>query len=116
MLFRNISFMKINRSRRYDYTPRYYDEKKEKLKARIRRYESENQNENENENENRDIRLIELRERISDNWVRGEEYKKSIFTSNIRLVIILAVILALIFFVFNGLDIGGAYLDKLQSK
>ncbi len=112
MLFRNISFMKINRNRRYDYTPRYYDERKEKLKARIEKYQRESDEGDRTSEE----RLTDLRERISDNWVRGDEYKKSIFTSNIRLVIILAVILALIFFVFNGLEIGGTYLDQLKSK
>jgi len=112
MLFKNISFMKINRNRRYDYTPRYYDERKEKLKARIAKYERES-----NEGDlNKEERLSDLRERLSDNWVRGDEYKKSIFTSNIRLVIILAVILALIFFIFNGLEIGGSYLEQLKSK
>lgn len=112
MLFKNFSFMKVNRNRRYDYTPRYYDERKEKLRARIEKY----QNEENKEATDTEVRLAELRDRISDNWVRGDEYKQNIFKSNIRLVIILAVILALVYFIFSGLEIGGTYIEQLKEK
>mgnify|MGYP007011822719 CR=1 FL=1 len=102
--------MKINGHRRYDYAPRHYDERKERLKARIEQFQKEN------EASTHDERLITLRDKISDNWIRGEEYKKSIVQSNLRIVIILAVILALVFFVFNGLEIGGTYIEQLKSK
>lgn len=104
--------MKVNGHRRYDYAPRYYDERKEKLRARIEKYEKESSD----TAANREVRLSELRDRISDNWVRGTDYKQNIKNSNIRLVIILAIILGLIYLVFNGLDIGGNYIEQLKSE
>lgn len=114
MGIRNFSFMKINRNRQYGYEPRYYNEQKERLKARIEKYQRENENDSNTLDEK--IRLEQLRDEISQNWVRGDEYKKSIFQSNIRLIIILAIILGLVYFIFSGLEIGGTYIEQLKTK
>jgi hypothetical protein len=109
MQLRNFSFGKINTNRRYDFQPRYYDERKEKLRARIRKFENEEQ-----AMENAE-RLELFKDRIADSWVRDENYRKTIIQSNMRLLIILGVILALAYFFFVGLDIGGTYLEQFKS-
>jgi len=110
MQLRNFSFGKINSYRRYDFTPRYYDERKEKLRARMRKYEQEDERAETAE------RLELLKDRISDTWVRDDAYRKTILQSNVRLLIILGIILALAFFFFEGLDIGGTYLEQFKSN
>jgi hypothetical protein len=109
MQFRNFSFGKINTHKRYDFQPRYYNERKEKLQSRIRKYEQEEDAHVHAE------RLESLKDRIADSWVRDDNYRKTIFQSNMRLLIVLGVILALAYFLFVGLDIGGSYIEQFKT-
>jgi hypothetical protein len=109
MTFRGISMMKINSHRRFDFPTRHYDERKEQLKAKRESYERMHKRADEG-GERTDL----LRARISDSWVRDDSYRKSIWQSNLRLLLVFGVLLVVIL-VFAGLTDLGEFIDKMNN-
>lgn len=108
MLFKGISMMKINGYRRFDFPTRHYDERKAQLKSKQRAYDRmHEQGENGSRSE-------VLRAKISDSWVRNDDYRKSMWHSNLRLVLVLGVLL-LVVLVFAGLGDIGEFLERLKT-
>jgi hypothetical protein len=108
MIFKGISMMKINGHRRFDFPTRFYNERKAQLESKQRVYERMH------ESEAQGLRSEILRSKISDSWVRNDEYRKSVWNSNLRLVIILGVLL-LVVLVFAGLGDIGEFLERLKT-
>jgi hypothetical protein len=108
MIFRGISMMKINGHRRFDFPTRFYDERKEQLKSKQRAFDRMHQKEAEGG------RSEVLRAKISDSWVRNDEYRKTVWQSNLRLVLVLGVLL-LVVLVFAGLSDMGEFLEKFKT-
>lgn len=88
-------FSKINSNRRFDYAPRYYDERKDRLDSMARKYESSEEMDDEQ-------RHSMLRQSISDTWGRGENRTKHKVSSNGRFVIILIILIAILYFIFQS--------------
>jgi DNA gyrase/topoisomerase IV subunit B len=89
-----------NQAKRFQYTPRTYDEQKEKLEKRKREIEKEI---------DREKRLgtnyeQHLRERINDSWSR-REMRRQQRNSSRRLLLILAGILILLYFIYKKIDL-----------
>lgn len=101
--------MKVNGYRRFDFPTRYYDERKEQLKAKRESYERMHQRAEEN-GERTDL----LRAKISDSWVRDDAYRKSMWQSNVRLLVVLGVLLVIVL-VFAGLTDLGEYIEKMKK-
>lgn len=93
-----LRFMKLPTNNRYEYKPRYYDEKKEDLKNRLKRY-------SEKEEANSDV----AKERISQGFRRRFEasdgarsfQRSQSRKSNIRLFAITLVLLLLCYLVLS---------------
>ena len=85
-----------SKSREFNFHPRYYDERKERLKKKVELYSGENKSEDR-------IRAIKFRATLEDNWGNGG-HKSQALKSNLRLLIILAIILGLFYYIFIGLD------------
>lgn len=85
-------------NQRFNYNPRYYDERTEKLERLKERY-AENKTEPSTEE-----RKSMLRENMKENWSRTEIRKAHNTSSNIRIVLLIGLLLALGYFIFNGLD------------
>lgn len=81
-------FFKQPQHRRFDFKPRYYNESKEKLEARVEAIKREMDHENTAHSE------LSLRNRMQHSWKKNE-VKKSNKTSN-RNVLIIAGILMVI--------------------
>lgn len=109
MTFRGISMMKINSHKRFDFPTRFYDERKQQLLAKKESYERMHQREEEN-----GVRSEILRSKIADTWVRDASYRKSIWQSNLRLILILGVLL-LVVLVFAGITDLGAFIEKMKN-
>ena len=109
MTFRGISMMKINSHRRFDFPTRHYDERKEQLKAKRESYERLHKRADEG-GERTDL----LRARISDSWVRDDSYRKSIWQSNLRLLLVFGVLLVVVL-VFAGLTDLGEFIEKMSN-
>lgn len=109
MTFRGISMMKINGYRRFDFPTRHYDERKEQLQAKKESYERMHKRADEGGE-----RTELLRAKISDTWVRDDAYRKSVWQSNVRLIIVLGVLL-LVVLVFAGLADLGEFIEKTKN-
>jgi len=111
MDWNKISLFKMPKSyRRFDYTPRYFDPRKEALNQKIAYYEKLNSNEDLEQIK----REITFKSNVDDRWGHSD-YKAQAMRSNIRLLIILGVILAVFYYLFLGLDNIGPVLDTLKK-
>lgn len=84
-----------NRNRQFTYTPRYYDERKERLEKRRKEIEAEMHA----RGEHGDVRPHLLRERIQDAWHR-KEMRRQQGNSGRRLLLILAALIALLYYLY----------------
>jgi len=101
-----------NRHRRFDYIPRYYDERKETIQKKIRQAEIEHAKGQATDSE----RIINFREEMRDNWHNSDEIKTQRIRSNIRLIVILGIIIIAFYYIFIGLDVGANAIDENIDK
>ena len=87
------------RHKRFDYSPMYYDERKERLDLKKAEYEKL-----DNEELSSEERQAILRQNMQNTGSRSQHASKAKSTSNIRIVILIAIILVLGYFIFSGLD------------
>jgi len=88
-------FKMPSKYRRYNFQPRYYDERKEKLNKKIKLYSVEGQTDRKRE--------INFRSNLEDSWGNSQVRKQSQM-ANLRLLIILIVISIATYYIFTGLD------------
>ena len=97
MNWNRMSLFKLpSKSREFNFHPRYYDERKARLDKKIELYSGENKKEER-------LRSIKFRAELEDNW-GNSNFRKQTIRSNVRLIIILAVIIALFYYLFGGID------------
>jgi hypothetical protein len=84
-------------NKRFDFMPRYYDERKERLELKRKQFQ---ENENLTENE----RVTAMREQLKENWSHGKVRQQANYQANFRILILIGVIVVLGYFIFNGLD------------
>ena len=99
-MLERIKFIKVNRNKRYDYTPRYYDERKERLNAMIAQYE---ESDDEMEKDSAAYRA-RIKQRMERSWGLQDTYVKQTGAANIRLIIILFALLGITYFILNHVD------------
>lgn len=91
-------FNKTTSYRKFDYSPMYYDERKERLDLKKKQFESL-----ESENLTEDQRRTMLRNSMQESWQFSRNQKVS-RNSSMRVLILIGLIVALGYFIFNGLD------------
>lgn len=97
MNWNRISLFKMpSNSRGFNFHPRYYDERKERLNKKVELYSGENKSDDR-------IRSIKFKANLEDNWGNAN-HKSQAFKSNIRLLVILGLIILLFYYIFIGLD------------
>ncbi len=84
---------------RFHYNPMYYDERKERLERKKELYRKMDED-SITDTERRDL----FRENLRDNWSRGDYRQAQRRSSNLRVLLLVGLILALGYFVFNGID------------
>lgn len=94
--------------KRFGYSPIYYDERKERLSEKKEQYRKLEDGEMSGD-ERRDILRSNLRQEFS----RADYRKREKKTSNIRILLLIGVILALGYLVFNGMDDIDSIVNKL---
>jgi hypothetical protein len=88
---------KVGRHKRFNFSPRYYDERKERIELKKIKYQESNLDEHGQRSEI-------LRESIQQSWNRGKHIRKQKQSANMRILILIIVIVFLGYFIFNGLD------------
>jgi len=95
-------------NRRFDYTPMYYDEKREALEKKKELYRRMKEDKL-SESEKREV----LRNEMRQSWSRTNYRKSQEKASNIRILILILVLLALGYFIFNGIDEVDTVVEKI---
>jgi hypothetical protein len=88
-------FMKVNHHKKFDYRPMYYSERKEQLMKQVERYQKEDSAIGERE--------VDLRDQFARNK-RYESYQNQSLKSTIRLIVVLAILIGAVYFIFSGMD------------
>lgn len=86
-------------NQRFDYTPRYYDERKQRLERKKAQYK-----EIEEGTVSDDKRREMFRENIQEGFSRAQVRQSAQKSSNMRILILIVLMLALGYFIFNGVD------------
>ena len=87
------------RNQRFQYNPMYFDERKNRLEAKKKQYE-----ELESSDLSDERRKEICRDNIKGEWNRTQYRKSQNQSSNIRVLLLIGAILALGYFIFNGVD------------
>ncbi len=87
------------RNKRFDYSPMYFDERKERLDLKKKEFEKL-----ENKDLSSDDRQKILRQNMQQSWSRAKQAQSQKSTSNFRVLLLIVLMLVLGYFVFNGLD------------
>ena len=93
---------------RYQYNPRYYDERKERLDVKKKQYEELNKTDVSDEK-----RKAIFRDNIQGEWNRAQYRQNQQRTSNYRVLLLIGIILVLGYFIFNGVDEVDTVVKKL---
>lgn len=96
------------RNQRFQYNPMYYDERKIRLEKKKKQYEELASSELSDER-----RKEIFKENLKGEWNRTQYRKSQNQASNIRVLLLICAILALGYFVFNGIDEVDTVVKKL---
>lgn len=107
-MLERIRFMKVNTNKRFDYTPRYYDARKERIRMMQRFY-------SENENVSITDQQAHLRDKMQSAWQYEKSYTKQSRSANIRLIIILIALLLATYFILDSVDMFAAEVIDLDK-
>jgi hypothetical protein len=103
-MLERIKFIKVNRNKQYHYTPRYYDERKERLNQLKTRYQ-----ENSTDEEIDSITYRErMKQRIEQSWEMNGSSGSAARSANIRLILILVALLAGTYFLLDYVELFSA--------
>tara|TARA_B100000508_G_scaffold118450_1_gene98546 strand:+ start:63135 stop:63464 length:330 start_codon:yes stop_codon:yes gene_type:complete len=106
-MLERIKFMKVNKNKRFEYTPRFYDERKERLQKMKEAYNDDGNPED-----------LQRRERMRDNmktsWGLESAHTRQSRAANIRLVIILAALLLGSYFILDYVEIFTAEVTNIE--
>ncbi|MGM0479437.1 MAG: hypothetical protein ACQERC_09450 [Bacteroidota bacterium] len=107
-MLERIRFMKVNRNKQFEYTPRYYNERRE----RIEKMKAAHKNKNEGDAMQR---REALRDRLQNTWAMDNTVSNHARSANIRLIVILVALLAGTYFILDYVDIFAAEVTKIQG-
>ncbi len=95
-------------NKRFSYLPRYYDERKERLAVKKKQFEDV-------ENLSEEDRKNFLKEQFRDSWSLGSTRQQAIYQANFRILILIAFLLILGYFVFNGIEGIQSVIHKIMN-
>ncbi|MDG1147299.1 MAG: hypothetical protein P8N52_03225 [Crocinitomicaceae bacterium] len=86
-------------NQRFNYTPMYFDERKQRLKRKKAQYQ-----ELENTEMSDYKRKEMLRDSLQEGWNRAAHRQNENKSSNIRILALIVILVGLGYFIFNGVD------------
>lgn len=98
--FSKLSVIKLPKTRRFEYTPRHYDEAKERLERRKKEIAQELGLNDGNEAVRREINF---RAKM-DQSISSISTRRKSMASNFRLIIILVILLVICYYIYLNLD------------
>ena len=107
-MLERIKFMKVNKHKSFEYTPRFYNERRERIEKMKKAY-------SEDEDQDGMFRRERLRENMHSSWGLGETHSRQSKAANVRLIIILAALLLATYFILDYVDIFAAEVTNLDN-
>ncbi len=95
-------FFKLQKHKEFNFTPRYYNEDKERLEQRYNEIANE-QGVTTNRDKQIVRRQISFREKVNDSWKMANHSRQNKF-SNLRLLVILGVLIAAFYFIYLNIE------------
>ena len=83
--------------KRFNFYTRFYDENQERLDLKRKQYQTLEQSNDEE-------RKLIFREQLKDSWHSGKSRNAQHMSYNLRILSLIALILVLGYFIFNGLE------------
>lgn len=105
--------MKVNQHKRYDYTPRYYNERKERLKAMVTLYEKDDSSGFDKDSAEYRARI---KQRMEQSWNLQTVHATQSKAANIRLIVILVLLVAVTYFIFDYVDMFSADVYSIDQE
>ncbi len=103
-------FLKNNiQNKRFDYSPMYYDERREKLELKKMQYQKLKDKDLSPEN-----RQQLLRNNMREGWSQAAYRQQVNSSSNLRILLLIALLVGLGYFIFNGVDEVDTVVKKLM--
>lgn len=100
MDFSKFSIFKLpNKHKRFEFTPRYYDPRKEAMDKKVAEIEHE-QSGISAEGKRREI---SFKAKADDRW-GNSGYKTASMRQNLRLLLILGMLVVVVYYIFQGID------------
>ncbi len=99
---------KTIQNKRFEYSPRYYDERKERLELKKKEF----QRLKEGDLSDADRKEI-LRRNMQTSWSRAQHTNKQKQTANMRVILFILVILVVGYFILNSVDQVDTVVKKL---
>lgn len=99
---------KTFKNKRFDYSPLYYDERKERLELKKKEIEAM-----DSQNLSEEDRKSILRSNMQSTWTRSHNAQKQKKSANLRVLLLIGVLLALGYFIFNGVNQVDTVVKKL---
>ncbi len=108
MPFSRLTVLKLPKTKKFEYTPRHYDEQKERLEERKKRIAEEMGLSERNPNEKREINF---RAKLSSSKMHRQRRSSSMWM-NLRLLVILIILLTICYYIYINLEnVLGAIVD-----
>ena len=98
--FSRLTVLKLPQTKRFEYSPRHFDERKEKLEKRKKQIA---QDLGLNEDSERVKREINFRANLEASYDKNPYHKTSAWT-NIRLIVIMGILLMVCYYIYINLD------------
>ena len=98
--FSRLSIIKLPKTKRFEFSPRYYDEAKERMEQRKRDISKELGLKGDSEHERR---TINFRAQMNHSLAK-DSMRKQGYMSNVRLIVILGLMLILCYYIYINLD------------
>lgn len=109
-MLERIKFMKVNSHKKYGYVPRYYDARKERLNAMIAEYKDDDLMEQDSA-----AYRARMKQRMERSWNLNNEHTTQSRSANVRLIIILAALIAVTYFIFDYVDMFSADIISIDQ-
>lgn len=90
---------KVTQPKQFQFTPRFYDERKERLELKKAQFDALKQ-----KDMSPDERKEVLRQAMQESWSRTQNSAHIRKSYNIRILLLILFLLGLGYFIFNGLD------------
>lgn len=110
-MLERIRFMKVNQNKRFEYSPRYYDERKERIKKLAEKYQKEDDGLDTSSAAYR----AKIKQRIEQSWELNSATAAQSKAANIRLIIILGALLLAAYYILDYVSLFSAEVITLDD-